>query len=143
VIALLLQLLNVSPLAFGLGMYLPMSLNAPILVGAWVAAMVKWGAKGEAAIKARNDKGIIIASGFVAGAAIIGVVLRGLGNWPVTAPFIESLDILGGLIRGSANPEEAAVNLGRMFNWFGMIAFLLLCAFIFWDSRRAKPEATK
>jgi uncharacterized oligopeptide transporter (OPT) family protein len=134
-IALLLQLIGISPLAFGLGMYLPMSLNAPILLGAWVAALVKWGAKDEATAKTRNDKGIIIASGFIAGAAIIGVILNGLRAWPLTEPFIEALDIQGRLIRGGESPES----VGRLFNWLGVVAFFVLCLFIFWDSRRAKP----
>jgi len=136
IIALLLQLIGISPLAFGLGMYLPMSLNAPILVGACVSALVKARAKDEAVLKARTDKGIIVASGLIAGAAIAGVVLNGLRAWPVTEPFIEALDIQGALIRAGRDPVE----MGRMFNWIGPLAFLGLCAFIFWDSRRARPE---
>jgi OPT family oligopeptide transporter len=136
VIALLLQLVGVSPLAFGLGMYLPMSLNLPILVGALVAAAVKWGARDEASAKARNDKGIIIASGFIAGAAIMGVVLSGLRAWPRAADFLDrSLDVQGILIRAGASPESIA----QRFNWYGVIAFLALCLFIFIDSRRARP----
>ncbi len=143
VLALMLELIGISPLAFGLGMYLPMSLNAPILIGAIVAALVKKGKASEETKKARNDKGIIIASGFIAGAAIIGVVLNGLKSWGLTKPLLEGMDILGRLIRGSTDTGAAAVELGRMFNWFGAVAFLLLCAFIFWDSRRAKPEKVK
>jgi OPT family oligopeptide transporter len=136
VIALLLNLVGVSPLAFGLGMYLPMSLNAPILVGAWVAALVKWRAKDDATRKVRIDKGIIIASGFIAGAAIMGVILNGLRAWSVTAPALDAIDIQAALIRGGQSPEE----MGRLFNWLGVVAFLALCVFIWWDSRRAKPE---
>ena len=136
VLALLLELVKISPLAFGLGMYLPMSLNAPILVGALVASLVKSGGASEAVKKARGDKGIIIASGFIAGAAIIGVALNGLGAWDLTKPWLESLDIRSGMINGGSDPAE----LGRTFNWIGPLAFLALCLFIFWDSRRARPE---
>lgn len=139
-IALLLQLIGISPLAFGLGMYLPMSLNLPILLGAWVSAMVKWGAKDEATAKARNDKGIIIASGFIAGAAITGVALSGLRAWPVTESFLNGIDVPGNMIRGAADPEAAAEGVARTLNWLGVVAFLALSAFILWDSRRAKVE---
>ncbi len=137
-VALLLELIGISPLAFGLGMYLPMSLNAPILAGALVAAAVQKGKADDATRKARKDKGIIIASGFIAGAAIIGVVLRGIG---IVAPgFMESIDIQSAVINAASDPAEAAISIGRLFNWFGLIAFLLLCAFIFWDARRAEPD---
>jgi len=135
-VALLLELVKISPLAFGLGMYLPMSLNAPILVGALVAAAVKKGTRDEALQKARNGKGIVIASGFIAGAAIIGVILNGLKSWPKTEPMLDFIDIQSRLINSGSDPA----GVGRMFNWFGLVAFLLLCAFIFWDSRRAIVE---
>jgi uncharacterized oligopeptide transporter (OPT) family protein len=135
-VALLLELVGISPLAFGLGMYLPMALNAPILVGALVAAGVKKGTKDEALQRARNGKGIVIASGFIAGAAIIGVILNGLKSWSVTEPVLDFVDIQSRLINGGSDP--AAV--GRVFNWLGLLAFLLLCGFIFWDSRRAVVE---
>ena len=131
-VALLVQLVGVSPLAFGLGMYLPMSLNVPILVGALVAAAVKRGDDSRA--QARNDKGIIIASGFIAGAAIVGVVLNGLRSWATTAPYLDAVDVPSAMIRGGADPAT----VGRWCNWLGLAAFLLLCLFIYWDSRRAR-----
>jgi len=136
-VALLLALVGISPLAFGLGMYLPMSLNAPILVGALVAAAVKKGTRDEALQKARNGKGIVIASGFIAGAAIVGVILNGLMSWSVTAPWLAFVDIQSRLINSGRGPED----MGRLFNWLGLVAFLGLCAFMFWDSHRATVEA--
>ncbi len=140
VLALLLELVGISPLAFGLGMYLPMSLNAPILVGALVASLVKKGGASEETKKARSDKGIIIASGFIAGAAIMGVALSGATSIPGIGPHIEpifdAIDVPGMLIRGGSDPAV----VGGTLNWLGAIAFLLLCVFIFWDSRRAKAE---
>jgi len=135
-VALLLELIGISPLAFGLGMYLPMGLNAPILVGALVAAAVKKGTKDESLQKARNGKGIVVASGFIAGAAIIGVVLNGLKSWDWTKPLILAVDVQSYLINKGSSPAS----VGRIFNWLGLVAFLVLCAFIFWDSRRATVE---
>lgn len=139
-VALSLELLKISPLAFGLGMYLPMNLNLPILIGALVAAAVTKGRGDPATMTARRNKGIIIASGFIAGAAIIGVLLNGLGSWSVTEDLIKSLDVFSAMVRDAADPEARARELGRTFNWIGLAAFLALCAFIFWDARRAKPE---
>jgi uncharacterized oligopeptide transporter (OPT) family protein len=140
VIAITLQLLNVSPLAFGLGMLLPMGINLPILVGAWVAAAIRSG-KADAATKtARNNKGIIIASGFIAGSAIVGVARRGLENLPWTEDLMKSIDVFSAMVRESADPAARAAELGRMFNWIGLAAFLALCVYTFWDARRAKPE---
>ncbi|MBI4718500.1 MAG: OPT/YSL family transporter [Planctomycetes bacterium] len=134
-VALLLQLVGISPLAFGLGMYLPMELNTPLLLGALVSVAVRMGAKGEAEVKARNDKGILIASGYIAGAAIIGVVLRGLSAWPVTERWLEALDMPRRWILAGGDPA----GIGRNANWWGLTAFLLLCLLVFWDVRRAEP----
>jgi uncharacterized oligopeptide transporter (OPT) family protein len=140
VLALLLQLIGISPLAFGLGMYLPMELNMPILIGAVVAMLVSKGKADEATKKARNDKGIIIASGFIAGAAIVGVLLNGLGQWTVTAGWIEQINIKAQwLAEKGADP----VAIERMLNWMGVVAFLVLCLFIFVDARLARPPKPK
>jgi OPT family oligopeptide transporter len=63
VVALTVELVGVSALAFGLGMYLPMEINVPILIGAFVAVLVKKSTKNEKLSKARSNKGILIASG--------------------------------------------------------------------------------
>src|SRR5262249_5840152 len=62
VLAVILTFLGISPLAFALGMYLPMEVNAPLLFGALVAHFVTKSSKDEKVNKARNDKGILIAS---------------------------------------------------------------------------------
>ena len=139
VLALLLELIGISPLAFGLGMYLPMSLNAPILVGALVSSAVKRGTKDEGLIKARSAKGVIIASGLIAGAAITGVVLSGVTSIPYIGSYFEPV-FEAVNIRAAVSNVDNAAGMARMFNWFGMAAFLGLCAFIYIDSRRAKVE---
>jgi putative OPT family oligopeptide transporter len=74
IIALLLNFIGISPLAFALGMYLPLHLNTPLLVGGLISHFVKNSTKDEKLANARNQKGTLIASGFIAGAAIFGVV---------------------------------------------------------------------
>ncbi|MBN1408837.1 MAG: oligopeptide transporter, OPT family, partial [Calditrichaceae bacterium] len=73
-LAIILEFIGVPPLAFALGMYLPLHLNTPILAGGIIAHLV---AKSTTDIKlqsARKEKGTLIASGFIAGGAIMGVL---------------------------------------------------------------------
>ena len=63
VLALILNFLGVPVLAFALGMFIPLSLNTPLLVGGAISAIVK-----------NKEKGTLIASGFIAGGALMGVV---------------------------------------------------------------------
>lgn len=138
-IALSMQLLNISPLAFGLGMYLPMYINTPILIGAFVSSLVKKSTKDETLSKARNNKGILLASGLIAGGAIMEVLVNftkivdeyGLGN-----KFMPFIDFSGRMMDGGADPES----LARTQNWLGLILFLGLCLFVYLDCRRAKAE---
>ncbi len=74
IIALLLNAINISPLAFALGMYLPLELNTPLLVGGLLAHFIQKRSKDEKVNKARHAKGTLISSGFIAGAAIFGVI---------------------------------------------------------------------
>jgi putative OPT family oligopeptide transporter len=130
VIAVFMQLVGVSPLAFGLGMYLPMELNAPILVGACVAWLVKNSSASEPISKVRTDRGILIASGLIAGAAIIGVVKSIVAIASDQA--LKRIDLSS--IWGEGPDAEA------LSSWAGLILFLGLCVFVYWDSCRAKPE---
>ncbi|MDZ7270580.1 MAG: oligopeptide transporter, OPT family [candidate division KSB1 bacterium] len=72
--ALTLELLGVPPLAFALGMYLPIELNTPLIVGGLIAHWVAHRSTDEALNTARREKGTLIASGFIAGGSIMGVV---------------------------------------------------------------------
>ncbi len=72
--AIVLEMVGVPPLAFALGMYLPLHLNTPILAGGIVAHIVSTRSKREEVNNARREKGTLIASGFIAGGAIMGVV---------------------------------------------------------------------
>lgn len=73
-IALFVNWLGISPLAFALGMYLPLSLNTPLLVGGLIAHLVSRSSKNEKIVNARIQRGTLIASGFMAGASLFGVV---------------------------------------------------------------------
>ena len=73
-IAILLTLLRVPALAFALGMFIPMELNAPLLIGGAVSWYVGSRSKDEVLNAARLEKGTLLASGFIAGGALMGVV---------------------------------------------------------------------
>lgn len=74
VIAVLLTIFKVPALAFALGMFIPLDLNLPLLVGGAVAWYVSTRSKDETVNRARSEKGTLIASGFIAGGALMGVV---------------------------------------------------------------------
>ena len=74
VLAVLLTLFKVPALAFALGMFIPLHLNTPLVIGGLVSWYVGSRSKNEALNKARVDKGTLLASGFIAGGALMGVV---------------------------------------------------------------------
>jgi uncharacterized oligopeptide transporter (OPT) family protein len=129
--ALTSQMVGVSGLAFALGMYLPMELNSPLVLGAFIAWLLERSSRDRPLAKARHEKGTLIASGFIAGGALIGVfaaVLRFIDDQRGTH-IMEWLDLtrLGGL--GAA--------LAAWGNWLGLAAFLILGLLVYLDSRRA------
>ena len=78
-LALILNFMGVPVLAFALGMFIPLELNTPLLIGGFIAWLVsrqraKDGQKAEQLAQARSEKGTLIASGFIAGGALMGVV---------------------------------------------------------------------
>jgi putative OPT family oligopeptide transporter len=126
VIAVCVTLVGVSPLAFALGMYLPMEVNTPLLLGAIVASIVKRPAGDKALERARGNRGTLIASGFIAGGALAGV-----------------LDAVVKVIREAVHKPEGALNTGYLDgvgNWIGLLVFLGLCVFLAVWARRAKAE---
>lgn len=119
--ALILNMIGVSALAFALGMYIPLELNTPILVGGLVAWFVSTRSKDSAVNKSRKERGTLIASGFIAGGALMGVIsaiLRYLGfNW-VNHEWFES--------------HSAEI--------LGLVMFCGIIVYMIWDSLRAKVE---
>lgn len=73
-IAIILTWMKVPALAFALGMFIPIELNTPLLVGGAVNWFVTSRSKDASVNKARGEKGNLIASGFIAGGALMGVV---------------------------------------------------------------------
>ena len=74
VIAIVLTFCKVPALAFALGMFIPMELNVPLLIGGAVNWYVTTRSKDAEQNKARGEKGNLIASGFIAGGALMGVI---------------------------------------------------------------------
>lgn len=73
-LALVLTWLKVPALAFALGMFIPLDLNLPLLVGGAINWYVTSRSTDKAVNEAREQKGTLIASGFIAGGALMGVV---------------------------------------------------------------------
>ena len=73
-IAILLTVFKVPALAFCLGMFIPIDLNLPLLLGGAISWYVSTRSKDKAVNTARQEKGTLIASGFIAGGALMGVV---------------------------------------------------------------------
>ena len=117
VLALLLNWLGVPPLAFCLGMFIPLQLNTPLLVGGAIAYFVERSTKDPELAAARRDRGTLISSGLIAGGALFGVfaaLTRFFGF-----EYVAGID---------------AVTLQTT----GCIAYVLLIAYLVWDSCNAK-----
>ncbi len=119
--ALILTMLGVPALAFALGMFIPLELNTPLLVGGLVSWYVATRSKDEARNKARRERGTLIASGFIAGGALMGVVsalLKYFGaDWFA---------------------EGWSHRLGA--EWLSLGMYAAIIAYFIWDSLKAKEE---
>jgi putative OPT family oligopeptide transporter len=126
------QMCGFSGLAFALGMYLPMELNSPLVLGAAIAWLLEHSSKAAPLAKARHEKGTLIASGFIAGGALIGVLAALLR-------FVD--DTTGTTIVGHLDLTAfGAVGawLDAWGNWLGLLAFLALGTLVYLDGRREK-----
>ena len=74
VLAIVLTYFKVPALAFALGMFIPLELNLPLLVGGAINWYVTTRSKDESVNQERGEKGTLLASGFIAGGALMGVV---------------------------------------------------------------------
>ncbi|MBQ0056524.1 MAG: oligopeptide transporter, OPT family [Bacteroidales bacterium] len=95
VISLVLNWFGISALAFALGMFIPLQLNLPLLVGGAIQRYVTTRSSDAKVNAERGEKGTLLSSGFIAGGALMGVVSAGLtfggidwvidgGNWAVS-----------------------------------------------------------
>jgi putative OPT family oligopeptide transporter len=73
-LAIVLTLCKIPALPFALGMFIPIDLNLPLVVGGAIAWYVGSRSKDAKVNAARSEKGTLIASGFIAGGALMGVV---------------------------------------------------------------------
>ena len=119
VLALLLNWLKVPALPFSLGMFIPFQLNAPLLIGAIVSWFVGSRSKDEEVNKARKERGTLLASGFIAGGALMGVVSAALA-------FCD--------IKFEAPASELLTNV------LGIVIYIALILFLAVSCLRAKKE---
>ena len=118
VIAILLTLFKVPALPFALGMFIPIDLNLPLLVGGAISWYVSTRSKDAAVNTARQEKGTLIASGFIAGGALMGVVSAILR--------FANVDLF--LTEWNTNYGEA----------IAIVPFLLLIAYMIYSSMKVK-----
>ena len=123
-IALILTFFKVSALPFALGMFIPIDLNIPLLIGGAVSWYVARG-KDEKLSKARYDRGTLIASGFIAGGALMGVVSAIL-------KFAE-VDLI-------VKTSEGVFSSLPVASLIAVVMYIILIAYMIWDSKRAKIE---
>ena len=119
VIAILVNWLGVSPLAFALGMFIPLQLNTPLIVGGLLNQWFNRSSKNTKLNNARHQRGILISSGFIAGAALFGVI--------------------GALIIFITQQKDV-LDLKVWEDPTAIIAFLALIGFFIWESFKAKEE---
>ena len=100
ILACLLNWLKVPALPFSLGMFIPFQLNTPLLIGGIISWFVSTRSKDERINKARMDKGTLIASGFIAGGALMGVVSAAMkfGGFKYESPLSDGVSSSLGLI---------------------------------------------
>ena len=122
-LAVLLEMMKIPPLAFAIGMYLPLQINTPLFIGGLISHFVAKSSKDPAVSDARVQRGTLLASGFIAGGAIMGVV----GALVVLAGWQRFIDL------GIGEKYDA---LGQVLS---ILLFSGLCAFLYLDSKRAKP----
>jgi putative OPT family oligopeptide transporter len=131
-IALILEMVHVPALAFALGMYLPIHLNTPILAGGIIAYLVSTRSKDDQLNTARREKGTLIASGFIAGGAIMGVVTAFIlffGKQFVNQDWSMVMAMGESYVHWT---ESAGAEM------LGFVMFILICVYMFWDSMKVK-----
>ena len=119
ILALILNWLGVPALAFCLGMFIPLSLNTPMLVGGAVSYFVSNSSKDKKVNDARRDRGTLISSGLIAGGALFGVfaAITRFAGFEYTTPGSEQLTQI-----------------------LGCVAYALLIIYLIRDSKRAYNE---
>lgn len=118
-IALVLNWCGISALAFALGMFIPLQLNLPLIVGGVVNWYVNSRSDDKELNRKRNEKGTLLASGFIAGGALMGVVSAGMQ--------------FGGL-----NFAQNAWTGSNYAQWLSLLMYVLLIVFLARSSMNVK-----
>ncbi len=137
VIAVTLELVGIPSLAFAVGIYLPISTSSPIFVGGMVRKLVDMYLKRKLAsqnlteeqIVAETDKsnGVLVASGYIAGAAVAGILFAIFAFWPA----LNAIQNGFGKWAKESNPFWEGSNA----DWLGMIPFVLLSVILYFVGR--------
>jgi putative OPT family oligopeptide transporter len=151
IVAVLLTIFKVPALAFALGMFIPFELNIPLLIGGAISWYVSNRSKDKMLNTARQEKGTLLASGFIAGGALMGVVSAAIKYVQTN---LADKDILTqGLSRVSEDPivQKAVLDIDQTYSfvlrpwaesngavWLGLGMYVLLIIYLIWDSLRAK-----
>lgn len=122
VLALILDMIGIPALAFSLGMFIPLALNIPLLAGGAIAWFVGSRSKDEELNKARKNKGTLLASGILAGAAIMGVVSAILKFTGV-----------------ELSMPEAYTN-SALYNILAIVMYIALCVYLILHSMKTEKE---
>jgi putative OPT family oligopeptide transporter len=127
-ISIFMNWLKVPPLAFALGMFIPLQLNTPLVVGGLLNHWFSKSTKNEKLNTARVNRGILISSGFIAGAALFGVI-------GALVLFFTGKEDSMNLIDWSkiANGET-------IMEILALVAFILLLCYFVWESFKAKEN---
>lgn len=120
IFALIINWLGVPALAFCLGMFLPLQLNTPMLVGGLISWFVNHSSKDKEVVKARNDRGTLISSGLIAGGALFGV--------------FAAITIMCG-VPVPTNGDEFVPQI------LGLVAYAGLIAYLYFSSRATGRKA--
>jgi putative OPT family oligopeptide transporter len=134
---LVLQMVKVPALPFALGMYLPQQLTTPLLVGGLVAHFVAASGRGDEKLThARSSRGTLIASGFIAGGAVMGVVAAFL-------KFLSQgfrLPLVGLTLKADLGVDLFKNASGRGAELLAVPFYLVLLAYMVIDARRARAD---
>ncbi|MBN1212675.1 MAG: oligopeptide transporter, OPT family [candidate division Zixibacteria bacterium] len=123
-IAVAVELLGISSLPFAIGLYLPLSLSTPIMTGGIVAFAVKKYFKNKEQFNRQNLRGILFASGLVAGDGVIGVVVAFMiGLWPAYAEYYDRHQDMLGSLSGSFGPWLSLIAIALLTTTLAHLAF--------------------
>ncbi|SFM18889.1 OPT family oligopeptide transporter [Pelosinus propionicus] len=120
VLAICLDMMKVPALAFGLGLYMPLALTIPLLVGGIISYVVSHRSDDALLNKLRQHRGVLVSSGFIAGGSLLGVLsacLRVMGYDFTELPWGHT-----------DNPEI-----------WSLVMYVLLCSYYIWYA--AKPKS--